>query len=60
MSNSGVIVARGVSLDGFSGPSEAASPLVGFWQGHGWNHEQSQSVPPLADAPPPPADPVAS
>lgn len=60
MSNSGVIVARDVSLDGFSAPPNAASPLTGFWQGQSWHHEQSPSVPPLADAPPPPADPVTS
>jgi hypothetical protein len=60
MSNSGMIVARGVSLDGFSPPPNANLPLAGFWQGQSWNHEQSQPIPPLADSPAPPADPVAS
>jgi hypothetical protein len=60
LSNSGVIAARNVSLDGFSPPPNATLPLAGFWQGQSWHHEQSQPIPPLADSPAPPADPVAS
>jgi hypothetical protein len=60
MSNRGVIVARGVSFDGFSAPPDAPLPLAGYWQGQSWHHEQSQSVPLLADSPAPPAGPVAN
>jgi hypothetical protein len=60
MINDGVVVARNVSFDGFSLPSGATSPLVGFWQGQRWHPEQSHLDPPLDDPPPTSVDPVAS
>jgi hypothetical protein len=56
--NSGTIVARGVTLDGFAPPEGATLPLQGVWQGQGWQPKQSRVNLTLVDAPPPSSDPV--
>ena len=57
MINNGVIVARGVTLDGFASPPGAVSPLVGFWRGQQWKPEDSRQAVTLQEAPPMPDDP---
>jgi hypothetical protein len=56
--NHGVVVANGVSLEGFALPDGAATPLVGVLQGTQWQPRHLPSDPPLVDAPPEPADSV--
>ncbi len=56
--NHGVVVANGVSLEGFARPDGAAAPLVGVLRGTQWQPRHVPSDPPLVDAPPEPADPV--
>ena len=58
VANNGTIVAHGVTLDGFAAPEGATLPLQGVWQGQRWQPKQSRLDLTLADAPPPPSDPV--
>ena len=58
ITNHGIVVANGVSLEGFAPPDGAATPLVGVLQGAHWQPRHAPSDPPLVDAPPQPADPV--
>lgn len=58
VTNSGTIVARGVTLDGFTPASEVVSPLVGVWQGQRWQPKDPRLDPALLDAPPAPPDSV--
>jgi hypothetical protein len=58
MVNRGVVVANGVSLEGFAPPDGAATPLVGVLQAAHWQRRHAPSDQPLVDAPPEPADPV--
>jgi hypothetical protein len=59
MTNHGVVVANVLSLEGFAPPDGAATPLVGVLHGTQWQPRHALSDPPLVDAPPEPADPVA-
>jgi len=56
--NRGVVVAQGVSLEGFTPPDGAATPLVGVLQGTHWQPHQARLDLPLVDPPSERADPV--
>jgi Pectate lyase superfamily protein len=56
--NRGVVVAQGVSLEGFTPPDGAATPLVGVLQRTHWQPHQARLDLPLVDPPSERADPV--
>jgi hypothetical protein len=56
--NRGVVVAQGVSLEGFAPPDGAAMPLVGVLQGAHWQPQHTRLDLPLLAPPPERADPV--
>jgi hypothetical protein len=58
--NHGIVVARGVSLDGFAAPQEATTPLFGVWRGGQWQSDASRQVVVLPDAPTVPTEPPES
>ena len=57
MRNDGVVVAQGVTLDGFAAPDGARTPLTGVWQGGAWQAKPAAVTPALADAPAAPEEP---
>lgn len=58
LSNRGVVVARGVSVEGFAALPGAAGRLFGVWQANQWQNGSAEAAAPLADASAPPDEPV--
>jgi len=56
--NRGVVVAHGVTFDGFATPQGSGAELSGFWRGETWQSQPAPFAMALADAPPVAADPV--